>query len=276
MEAAADSAALRFLDKSEISSRGLAEFLDILGLQAGRRIGLDPYLLTHPEPELRAAAVRDHLIFSRYTEKPLPLEFEIMHARMRAKLDAFLLPFNTAIRIYPESNRSIGARYARAIAFFRRGELAKSLTLIDELLADLPNDAFVHELRGDALFRNGKGSQAIISYREAVRLASNEPLLRVSLARALLESNNEGVLREARDNLLAAVSREPQSASAWRELRIAYGKLGERGNQALAEAEFSFLTGDLNLAKDRANKALDLLPQGSPGWRRAQDLLSRA
>lgn len=275
MEASADQAALRYLDDAGISSLGMKEFLVILGNQSGRRIGIDPYLQTHPEPEARAAAVDVHLSFSRYTNQPIPLSMRIRHERMRGKLDGYLLPYDIVNRQHPANDNSITARYARAIALFRRGDLAPSLNLIEGLKLDFPNDAFIFELEGDALFNNQQILRAIVAYEKSVQLAPNEPLLRLSLARAQLETENTGQARAARDNLLAALAREPGLTSAWKQLNIAYGRLGDQANSALAHAEYGFRIGDTSLAEFQARKALTLLPEGSPGSLRAQDLLSR-
>lgn len=275
MEGQADEAALRYLDSAQISSRGIAEFLAILGVQANRVVGVSPYVLTHPEPEARVARVQTHLALSRHANRPIPTELLRRHERMRAKLDGFLLPYEDVMRNYRSDDRSVGARYARAISSFRRGDLADSLDLIDGLLAESPNDPFFHETRGDALFQNGRIADAVASYRRAVNLAPDEPLLRIALAQALLETNRQTQLVEARDELRVAILREGESARAWRLLTIAYGRLGDQGNLALAQAETGFLTGDVRLAIDRANVAVDLLPVGSAGWLRAQDILNR-
>ncbi len=275
MEASADQAALRYLDQAGISSVGIKEFLTILGNQSSRRIGADPYLQTHPEPEARVAAIEVHLGFSRYTDQPIPLSMLIRHDRMRGKLDGYLLPYDIVARQYPDGDRSIAGRYARAVAFFRRGDLAPSLALIDGLKADFPNDPFIYEMEGDALFNNQQILRSVVAYEKSVELAPNEPLLRLALARAQLETENTGQARAARDNLLAALARDPDMTNAWRQLNIAYGRLGDQANAALAHAEFGFRIGDRSLAEFQAEKALRLLDRGSPGWLRAKDLLSR-
>ncbi|MCZ6604914.1 MAG: M48 family metalloprotease [Alphaproteobacteria bacterium] len=275
MEAAADQAAMRYLDRSQVSSEGIMEFLAILGNQSNRVVGVDPYLLTHPEPEARIAAVQTHLLLSRYTGRPFSVALQIQHERMVAKLDGFIMPYDFVMRKYRDGDRRIGARYARAIATFRRGDLASSLELVDGLLAEHPDDPYFHELKGDALFRNGHVAQSIGPFNEAVRLAPEEPLLRISLAQAQLETGRQADLIAARDHLRAAILRESQSVRAWRHLTIAYGRLGDQPNLALALAEEGFLTGDQRKAIQRAEDAVDLFPAGSPGQLRAQDLLQR-
>ncbi len=45
---------------------------------------------------------------------------------------------------------------------------------------------------------------------------------------------------------------------------------------ALSQAEYNLLGGDSKAAEALGNRALDLLPTGSPGWIRAQDIISEA
>ena len=62
----------------------------------------------------------------------------------------------------------------------------------------------------------------------------------------------------------------------WRLLGTAYGKLGDMGNASLALAEDNLARGDKPNARAQVQRALQLLPRGSPGWRRAQDLQREA
>src|SRR3546814_438499 len=122
-ESAADQAALTFLDQTGQSARGIAEFLRTLSgqelLSASRR---DPYLNTHPITQDRVAAVEAHLAQSEYRDKPATEEQTLRHERMVAKLYAFLKPSAQTFRKYPESDTSLPARYARAIAYYERSE----------------------------------------------------------------------------------------------------------------------------------------------------------
>jgi predicted Zn-dependent protease len=69
---------------------------------------------------------------------------------------------------------------------------------------------------------------------------------------------------------------EPNNAVAWRLLSIAYGRDGNIGMTALALAETNLLRGKLNDAIDQAERAMRLLPEGTPDWIRAEDILIEA
>jgi len=272
-EASADAAGLSFLDRTGQSAQGMLTMLKRLQRIEATSLGPPPGLVrTHPPTQSRIATVRNHMAFSRFTNVKPPAELQYRHDRMRAKLAGFLLPFDEVLRIYPEINVSEPARYARAVALFRRGSLAPALELIDGLIADRPDDPFYRELKGQMLFENGRIEAAIAPYRKAVALAPAEPLIRLELARVLIETGDDGVLGEAGDALEAVLRAEAGNAEAWRLLAIVRGRNGDFGKMSLAQAELALLRGNNDDALAQADKAEQLLPVGSPGWLRAQDI----
>ena len=58
-----------------------------------------------------------------------------------------------------------------------------------------------------------------------------------------------------------------------RDLALAEARLGNEGAAALATAERFLLEGELGDAGRNAARAAALLPEGSPGWRKAEDVL---
>jgi predicted Zn-dependent protease len=273
-ESAADHAALQLLDMTGQSAQGFMEFMDILGdqelLSTKRQ---DPYVRTHPVTRERITAIRDHTARSPHSAKPASAAFEEAHRRMKAKLYAFLNSRTYTLRLYKESDHSITSRYARAVAHYRRADLGKALPLIDGLIAERPNDPYFHELKGQMLFENRRGPEALKSYRTAVRLKPDSALLRTDLAKIELESNDPALLESAILNLKVAQRYERNVPSTWHQLAIAYGRKGEMGSSALAMAEEAMLRNKKTDARYHAGKAAKLLPRGSRGWLHAQDIL---
>ena len=276
-ESAADQAALRFLDATGQSSRGLLEFMELLGAQdllsADRQ---DPYLRTHPLSRERVDAVQAHLSRSPNRDKAQPARIQELHRRMLAKLYAFLEPVRRTLRRYPESDTGLDARYARAIAYYRKPDLGKALPLIDGLIAERPEDPYFHELKGQMLFENGRAAEALKPYEMAVRLMPRSPLLRRGLAQVQLELGDPALLEPAIRNLRVAVQHDTRAPFTWRQLAIAYGRRGDMGMSAVALAEEALLKGDARQARYHAGKAGKLLPRGSIGWLQAQDILQAA
>ena len=105
------------------------------------------------------------------------------------------------------------ARYARAIAWYRKGALGSALLGIDGLLKEYPNDPYFHEVRGQMLYENGRAAESVLSYRRAVQLLPSSAVIKIDFARALLETNNPDNDREAVRNLELARQQEIRHAS---------------------------------------------------------------
>jgi len=276
-EAAADQAAMRLLEDTGQSARGLLEFLGTLSGQELLTVGRqDPYLRTHPLTRERILALEDFISRSKFADRAIIPEFVEMHARMRAKLIAFLESPQAALRAYSPDDQSIPARYARAIAYYRTPDLEKALPLVDGLIAERPEDPFFHELKGQMLFENGRVTEALAPYERAVELAPTQPLIRTDLARVQLALNDPTMLELAILNLRSGLRHERGRSFAWRQLAIAYGRNGQMGESALALAEEAVLLGNRKDAQFHAGKAERLLPKGSPGWLKAQDIRRQA
>jgi predicted Zn-dependent protease len=276
-EAAADQAGMSFLDRSGQSAKGLLEFFKYLeGEELLSSTRQDAYLRTHPLTQDRIQAVEDHVAHSQYSDAPDRPEFIEMHKRMVAKLSAFLgSPSATLVR-YPTSDTSVAARYARAIAYYRIPDLAHALPIIDQLIAEEPNNPYFRELKGQMLFENGRGAEALAPYRKAVELLPDSALLRIGLAQVQLERNKPELVKPAIDNLQLATRREPNNGFAWEQIAIAYGRDGQYGMSSLSSAEAALARGNKPEARNQALRAEKALPRGSPGWLRSQDIKDAA
>jgi predicted Zn-dependent protease len=272
-ESAADHAALRFLDKSNISAQGLYEFMEILEgqelLVVGRR---DPYLSTHPLTQDRLAAVGSHLATSPIAGNRLPPRFEVMHERMRAKLRAFLEPAGQVLRRYPTDDDSLPARYAQSIVYFQLPDLSRALTLIENLIVEHPDDPYFREIMGQMLFENGYIADAIPPYMEAVRMLPNSGLLRTSLAQAQIETNDPSLIPTAISSLEASWRLDQRNLLTLRLLAVAYGRNGQIGMAAVNLAELALASGRPKEALQQAERALRQLPPGAIARQRAHDI----
>ena len=104
-------------------------------------------------------------------------------------------------------------------------------------------------------------------------LKPREPLLLGSLGRALLNTGDERLTGEARDALRRSAELDRANGPVLRDLALAEARLGNEGAAALATAERFLLEGKPGDAARNAARAAALLPEGSPGWRKAEDVL---
>jgi predicted Zn-dependent protease len=276
-EASADQAALTFLDHAGQSSRGLLQFFQILqGEELLSGVRQDPYLRTHPLTSQRIEYVRNHVEHSRFSDTPDTSANVEMLKRIKVKLGAFTAPPSSTLAAYPESDQSVLARYARAIAYYRIPKLEKALPIIDGLIRDYPNDPYFRELKGQMLFENGRIAEAAAPYEEAVRLAPGAPLLRISLAQVYVEANDPKVNKRAIAYLNDALRSEDKETTGWHLLATAYGRDNQFGMAALALAEEGLSAGKKKDATQQANRAKALLPKNSAAYNRAESIQREA
>jgi predicted Zn-dependent protease len=146
--------------------------------------------------------------------------------------------------------------------------------LIDGLIAENPKDPFFQEQKGQILFENARGAQALVAYGRALDLAPDEPLIRMELANVQIEQQDPTLLKPAIEELKEVVRQEPRNADAWRLLGIGFGRDGQIGLASWALAEAAAAAGADKEARHRAEEAMKQLPMGSPEWLRSQDILN--
>jgi predicted Zn-dependent protease len=277
-ERSADQAGLNYLQQLGVSSQGLLEFFKIL--QEQQKLFLDnqpdPYLQSHPLNADRIQAVETFLRQNPTTDNP-NARWANIQSRLRAKLAGFLWPKGRVLNLYPPSDNSFAARYARAIAEFKWGEGAEAVVQINALLREYPDDPYLYELRGQMrlespeLAKTGR-AQYIADYKRAVDLAPRQALLRLGLAQALLAEESADAAKQALPLIAQALRQESGYGQAWRLESIARGRVGEIGQSALALAELALLQGDKKRAKEQAQRASQILGGDTPARQRALDI----
>lgn len=271
MESSADQAGLAYLETSGQSARGLLSILESLQDQELLTSqGQDPYLRTHPLSQDRIAAVRNQVETSRFTDAPADPNLEIWFRRLRGKLNGYIDPPDRTLARYAAESTDIEAMYGRAYALKKLNRTDDALAVADALIARSPNDMFFHELKGDILWDGGRIPDSLGPYRRAVELFPRSALLRLSLARALLEVEGKPTAAEALEHLNQATHVEPWIPGAWRLKAGAYGRLGDMGGVALALAEEALLNGDRETAARQAERALTLLADTTENKARRQ------
>jgi predicted Zn-dependent protease len=274
-EEQADRGGVKFLTATGQSAKGMYSTFKRLGDQIlFAAHSADPYLQTHPMPMERVKALETLAKSSPFWDKPDPPELQLRHDLMRAKLIGFLDRGDTVARRYPFSDQSLPARYARAIATYRHAGLRSAVAQIDSLIQVQPNNPYFYELKGQALLEAGKPTEAIAPLRHAVRLAPHPSLIQILLAQALNAIDSPKAAEEAVALLRAALAREPESADAYTQLAMAYGRKGDLAQADLASAQSAFMRGDITTARQLAARAKNRFPVGSPGWVKADDIAS--
>lgn len=282
-ESTADAAGAQYLSRAGISGRGSLDFFKRLqNLEFRYAVKQDDdqaYGRTHPLSGDRIQALRESYTADPAWNTPSDPALESRFQRIKGKLVGYIAEPAKALRDYPESDKSVAARYARAFAWHKGAYPQKSLDEVAGLLAIDPHDPYFLELEGQVLLESGRPKEAIAPLREAVQRSGSQPLISALLGHALIATENPANFAEAQNVLKTAVALDNENPFAWYQLGIVYAQQGDEARAALASAERYQLQGQQPiLALRNAERALQQLPEGSPDWIRAQDiaLVSRA
>lgn len=271
----ADRAAVKFLNATGQSAKGMYEtfrrFADE-GLFSTH--GADPYVQSHPMAAERVAALERLAHSSPNWSKADPPALQLRHDLMRAKIAGFMQRPDAVRRAYPATDQSLPGQYARAISTYRHGDLRTAIAMVDALIRVQPGNPYFHELKGQALLEGGRPAEAIAPLRRAAQLSGRAPLIDIMLGQALVASGDKSHAEEAVAILRAALVREPEVPIGYIQLAMAYSRKGSYAEADLASAQAALLRGDAKTARDLATRAKSRFAVGSPGWVRADDIVS--
>lgn len=193
---------------------------------------------------------------------------------MRAKLFGFTTPAQDVFRTYPQTDNSISARYARAIAANCSGGCARNMALVDALLKERPNNPYFWELKGHILAKEARHADAVPNFRKAVQIGgSRVPLVRMELAKSLVEQNDPRQLDEAIKLLEVALESQTEDSASFDILARAYATRQQIPQAELATARAHLARGNRKEAIIFARRAQPRLPPGSRAWLQADDII---
>lgn len=281
-EEAADRLALVYLDRVPYTANGLLEVLQLFEREAvGQKI--DEFAQSHPISQKRVEFIKAH------TENK-PIDNKVFHDLMAktlqivsAKIEAFTSDPDFIIEKY-RNQKTLIANYETSIALFRKGETKKSISMLDGIIKDRPEDGFLYELRGQILFESGKAADSVISYNQALKLLNGRDAVpsQIGFAEAILafSKNDKQLIQLAINKLEAAKKIEDDNRIIFRDLADAYNKIGDDGRYNLALAEIHFLDNQKEKTIEHAKKAKEILnknPQKNKAdLIEAQDLIALA
>jgi predicted Zn-dependent protease len=278
-EQKADQAAINYLVKSNNSPEALLKTMEHFKREESTKVGINQYTRTHPLGRERVEHVKNSLKEYKSSDfAPLPSNIKAEYKRSALKLKAFLTTRDRMIKKIASPDKGIDGKYAQAIYLYRLARTQEAVKVIDELITTQPKDPYFHELKGQVLFESGHIKEGLQSYKEAAKLLNNNALLKLEVATvqiALAENEtNTALLSEAIQNIHYVIKKEPENSFAFKQLAIAYGKLGKLGESYLAMAEEALLQEDMARAKKYAKLAESKLSKNSPAFLRAKDLLA--
>ncbi|MFL9839569.1 M48 family metalloprotease [Sphingomonas sp. ST-64] len=279
-EATTDAAGVKFLSGAGVTGKGMLGFFKKLQQQEyrwGLKRGSDQsYVMSHPMSGERISTLTADLQSDPAWNKPSDPEIEARFLRVQAKLRGFVSEPKDTLRKYPVSDTSVPAHYARAYAYHLGGYPKEAAAEATALVKAEPKNPYFLELEGQILLESGKPADALVPLREATSLTNFQPLIATTFGHALIATEDPKHLAEAETVLRQAVARDQENPFAWYQLGMVYERKGDTARAALATAERASMSGDFGRALPSAQAAMAGLPQGSPDWIRAQDIVMAA
>ena len=276
-ESAADQAGLQLLNATKQSAQGMLETFERFAQQEYiSDAHKTAFARSHPLSTNRLARLRKLVVDSPYYNAKDPPQLQLRHDLMRAKLSGYLERPGIVFNRYPATDKTLPARYARAIArFFQGGAggLQAALAETNSLIRDRPNNPYFWELKGDLLMRSGKMREATPALRQALKLNPKANLVRVQLAAALQNDNSKAATNES-VKLLRRSLVEDQNARAYRLLANGYYRQGKRPEADAMIAQAYFQEGNLKQAQIFAKRAQSKLRTGTPEWLKNDDIIN--
>ena len=273
-ETSADTEGVGFLEKSGVDPVALLTLMHMLRRTQETYGDLDPYALSHPIASERIRNLQNLVDKSPQRGAKTDADLDYRYARIRTKLGAFLARIPAEAEARYAGSDTEEALLGLAIARHRAGNREGAIATVDRLLQKRPDDPYYHELRGQILFESGATDLAVLSYRRAVELAPDEPLILTSLGQALLSLQTREADSEARAVLKRAVAKDDLDPGSRRLLAVAFARAGDEAHAALMTAEERLILGDAASAVLFAQRAQSASTEGSPTWHRAQDILT--
>jgi len=274
-ESSADQMALKLLEKSSHSAIGLIKFFEKMQMFANNG-SVNPYEQTHPMSNDRLLILRGFNKRSKFKTSQNKDDIIYKYTRSSAKLAAFTLALDQIQDCSYAKNSDELTHYIKAIQCFRIGNFDDSLNHINHLVMLHPDDPYYHELKAQIYFEAGK-SAALSEYIMAVELRPNDVLIRLGKAIvgiATSNSTNPRAITKFYKDLLFVIERDPDNLLALYYLAIYYERTGATGKSYLNTALIALKAGRSTDARTMAAAAMRALPQNSPDWYKAGDILA--
>lgn len=272
-ERMADDMGVDLIVRAKQNPNGFISVLEQMNEMMGAlEASVNPNRINHPLTTERLKNVKtkiqsldiNYKIIDNYSD-----EYELVRAKLIGYLDA---PKNV-LELYPYSDKSDSALYARAIANMRNGNLDGARIGTQTLIYRNPDNPYFYELLGDIEYQFGHYDDSVTSYEKSLSLSNNAPQIETALALVLTERNKPGDNVRAIELAKRAILSEPAPLTYW-VLSRAYGD-DDIGRSNWAMAEYYHINGKPDEAKKYAKLAQKKLKKTDPEYIKAGDIINQ-
>lgn len=234
---------------------------------------VNPTRVNHPLTTERLKNVRDRIAKLNYTAPAASATRDAKFRLIQAKLIGYLDTATRVRELFPYSDKSDAAIYARAIASMQAGNLDAARVGTQTLISRHADNPYFYELLGDIEYQFGHYDDSVTAYSHSLKLAGNAPQIQTALALVLTERNKSGDAAQAIELCKRALLTAPAPLTYW-VLARAYGDDDGRGDWA--RAEYYSMIGNTQNAKKYAKIARQKLKSDAPEYIKSGDILNKS
>ncbi|MBR1380175.1 MAG: M48 family metalloprotease [Alphaproteobacteria bacterium] len=272
-ERIADELGLKLLVRAGLPPDGfITVFQQMSDMHSAIEAQINPTHINHPLTSERLANIRARIaeLHDSARNKKIPAKRVAQYELVRAKLIGYLDVAMRVNTLYPESDKSDAAQYARAIANMRTGKMDMAVKSARNLSARNPNNPYFYELVGDLEYQLGDYDAAVAAYEHSLRIITNAPQIETALALVLIERGGAGDTARAADLCRRALLVEQMPITYW---TLARTFDASDGRADWAMAEYYNMNGDSKNAKKYARRAREKLSPDTPEYKKSGDLV---
>ena len=237
---------------------------------------VNPNSINHPLTAERLKNVRDKLTSKDIKSKNFKTDSPAIGKKydmVRAKLVGYLDDETRIKTLYPNTDKTDAAIYARAIANMRWGNLSGAAVGNRTLISRNPENPYFYELLGDLEYRYGHYDDSVSAYERALKLRPNSPQIETALALVLVERENISDIRRAAELCRHVILIDPSPMAYWVLARTF--DAGD-GRADWAMAEYYRLQNNNDKSREYARRARGRLKPGTPEYIKSNDILNTA
>ena len=271
-ERIADDIGVDLMVRAGLNPNGFIEVFNQMNEMSGHiESKINPNTVNHPLTAERLKNVREKI--SKIDAKKINKKSDDRvseYALVRAKLVGYLDSPDRVKTLYPYSDKTDAAIYARAIANMQAGNLSGALVGVKTLISRNPKNPYFYELLGDLEYQYGHYDDSVVAYEKSLKLADNAPQIQTALALVLSERNKPGDKARATELCKSSLLVSPGPLSYWVLAKV-YGS--DDGRSDWAMAEFYNMQKQTKKAKEYARRAKKKLTPDTPEYIKANDIL---
>ncbi|MCL2338370.1 MAG: M48 family metalloprotease [Proteobacteria bacterium] len=275
-ERLADNAGLKLLAAAGLDPTGLLDVMKQMNdIHSGIESKINPYAISHPMTSERMENVKKWLADHKTKNEKRKTKNEVeKYTLIRAKIIGYLSSPDRVMAMYPESDTSTPAVYARAIMRMQMGNLADARMGALALITAAKNNPYYYELLGDIEYQYGHYDDSVKAYEKSLSLigGGDAPQIQVALALVLSERGKPGDADRAVEMCKRAQLVQKSPLSYW-VLARAENTRGNAGISDWAMAEYYAAAHNADKAKEYARRAQKELPKNGPEYLKSADIL---